>query len=322
MRVSRSPQQPVSGASLEGSQAELAQVEQSMAKSDGLGTRSSVAPQEAQALDDKRTAGGRYLPRWGVARMTRIAGRALPPLLALLVIVLAWEFACWILRVPEYLVPRPTRVAEIVWANLGLLVSDSLVTLAEAALGFVAAFACAAVVGLVFAQFRLAERCFMPYLVAFQSVPIIAMAPLLVLWFGNGLAGKVVMAAIICFFPAVVSISRGLRSVSPDALTLMHSLSATRLQILFKLRVPSAMPFVFAAMRVSATLGVIGALVAEISGAQRGIGFRIVVSTYRTDTTMLFAALVFSAILGISFYAAMAALERIIRWYRPVGHVT
>jgi NitT/TauT family transport system permease protein len=206
---------------------------------------------------------------------------------------------------------------HVIASNSGLLLWDSLITLVEAALGFITAFVLAIFVGLLFTQFRWAERSFMPYLVAFQSVPIIAMAPLLVLWFGNGLVGKLVMAAIICFFPAVVSITRGLRSVSPDALTLMESLSATRFQVLMKLRVPNALPFVFAAMRISATLAVIGALVAEISGAKQGIGFRIVVSTYRTDTTMLFAALVFSILLGLAFYGSMVAIEKLLRWFRP-----
>ena len=166
---------------------------------------------------------------------------------------------CRLAGVKEYLFPLPSQVVLVVYDHFGLLLSDCAVTMLEAVLGFVAAFLAAFVISLTFAWSRILERAFMPYLIAFQAVPIIAIAPLLVLWFGNGLLGKVIMAAIICFFPAIVSISRGLRSVDPDALTLLNSFSATPLQILVKLRIPTAMPFVFSAMRISATLSVIGA---------------------------------------------------------------
>jgi len=262
----------------------------------------------------------RHLGLYFATAAVRRAGQWLPPIVALLSLVVVWELVCRLMGVKEYLLPAPTRVASVMYSKLDLLVFDSLITLVEAAMGFGLAFFLAFTISLTFTYFRLLERALMPYLVAFQAVPIIAIAPLLVLWSGNGLLGKVIMAAIICFFPAVVSITRGLRSVNPDALTLMHSLSASPLQILFKLRVPSSLPFVFAAMRISATLSVIGALVAEISGAKRGIGFRIVISSYRTDTTLLFAALMFSIVLGLVFYGTMVLIEAVIRRYRPVGH--
>jgi NitT/TauT family transport system permease protein len=172
-----------------------------------------------------------------------------------------------------------------------------------------------------FTRFAFVERSIMPFVVAFQAVPLIAIAPLLVLWFGNGAAGKIVMAAIICFFPAVINLTRGLRAVRPSAVMLLRSLSATPVQILRYVRIPSAVPYAFAALRISATLSVIGAIVAEISGATRGLGFRIVVSSYRTDTRMLFAALLFAVLLGLAFYAATSLLERSVQRRRPFTRV-
>ncbi len=239
---------------------------------------------------------------------------------ALLVIVI-WEGIVRSLDVPAYLLPPPTAIAAAVRENLSLLIVDTVVTMIEAVAGLLLAFGVAIGLSLTFARFSLVERSIMPFVVAFQAVPVIAIAPLLVLWFGNGMAGKVVMAAIICFFPAVINLSRGLQAIRPSALVLMKSLSATPVQILRYLRIPSAMPYAFAALRISATLSVIGAIVAEISGATRGLGFRIVISSYRTDTRMLFAALLFAVLLGLSFYFTTTLVERAVQRRRPFVRV-
>ena len=232
-----------------------------------------------------------------------------------------WEMAVRALDVPLYLLPPPSAVLSTARDNAPLLLRDASVTLTEAALGLMVAFAFAALLALAFARFRIVERSLMPFVVAFQAVPVIAIAPLLVLWFGNGMAGKIVLAAIICFFPAAINLSRGLQAVSPAALTLMRSLSASPSQVLLHLRIPSAVPYMFAALRISATLSVIGAIVAELSGATRGIGFRIVISTYRTDTKMLFAALAFAILMGLAFYGLTALAERAVQRVRPFSRV-
>ena len=247
--------------------------------------------------------------------------RWLPPFFFAVAFFALWEGAVHAFAVPLYLVPPPSAVLQVAWANSDLLFRDALVTLAEAGMGLVLAFLVAALLSVAFARFPIVERSIMPFVVAFQAVPVIAIAPLLVLWFGNGMTGKVILAAIICFFPAVINLSRGLRAVSPASLTLMRSLSATPVQVLRYLRLPSAVPYAFAALRISATLSVIGAIVAELSGATRGIGFRIVISTYRTDTKMLFASLAFAILMGLTFYGLTALTERAVNRVRPFTRV-
>ena len=148
-----------------------------------------------------------------------------------------------------------------------------------------------------------------------QTIPIVAIAPLLTIWFGFTLVPKVVIAAIICFFPVLVNTSRGLRSISAQALELMSVLSARKISVFWRLRVPSSLPYVFAGLRIASTLAVIGAIVAEFTGADRGIGFVIIQASYRLDTTRLFAGLVLSSAGGIVFFNLIGLLERLtVRW--------
>ena len=143
-------------------------------------------------------------------------------------------------------------------------------------------------------------------------MPIVAIAPLLIVWFGNGLLPKVIVAAIISFFPVVVNTTKGLRSVDAEAFDLFDSMSATQSQVFFKLRVPSALPYLFAALRISSTLAVIGAIVGEFSGADRGLGFFIMISSHRLETVDMFVGILLSSLLGILFFYGIALLEKVI----------
>ena len=148
-----------------------------------------------------------------------------------------------------------------------------------------------------------------------QTVPIVAIAPLLTIWFGFTLVPKVVIAAIICFFPVLVNTTRGLRSVSGQALELMNVLSARKRQIFWRLRVPSSLPYVFAGLRVAATLSVIGAIVAEFTGSNRGIGYVIVQASYRIDTKLMFAGIALSSLGGIVFFNIIGWIEKkVLHW--------
>jgi NitT/TauT family transport system permease protein len=162
--------------------------------------------------------------------------------------------------------------------------------------------------GVAFAHIRPLERIFQPYLVALQAIPIVAIAPLLVIWFGSGLVGKVVLAAFISIFPVVVATTYGLGRVRTETLDLMHILSARPHHVFFKLRLPTSLPFIFSALRVSATLSVIGAIVAEIAGANAGIGHRIMIASYRTETAAMFAAIACASFLGLVFYGTVRAI--------------
>ena len=156
-----------------------------------------------------------------------------------------------------------------------------------------------------------------PYVVAFKAIPLIALAPILTIWFDNSMLGKVVMSCLICFFPIVVSATTGLRDVSPSSLDLMHSLYANWWQILIKVRLPAAAPHIFAALKVASTLSIIGSIVAELTGADKGIGYLIIVSSYRLDTPAMFAAIIVSAAAGILFFFSIAWAERkVLNWHQ------
>lgn len=224
-------------------------------------------------------------------------------------LLLAWEAAVSLLSIPRYLIPAPTLIASTIVERFDSLVIDASVTLTEAVLGFAIGTSAAFLLGALFVRSRLIERSLSPLFVALQAVPLIAISPLLIIWFGNGLASKVVMAAIACFFPMAINTAAGLKSVSQESLALMQMLSATETQIFWKLRLPSALPYVFSGLKISATLSVIGAVVAELAGATRGIGFQVLMSSYQTDTPMLFAAVIFSALTGILFFKTVAMVE-------------
>jgi NitT/TauT family transport system permease protein len=154
----------------------------------------------------------------------------------------------------------------------------------------------------------------------FNSIPVVAKAPILVLIMGNGVEPKIAIAALVCFFPTLVNSVRGLEAVNPQAMELMRVLSATKREIFFKLRVFSALPFLFSALRIAASMSVIGAVVGEWIGATQGIGAMIIQATYNFDSALLYAAIVMSAALSGTFFMVIVALERaIIRWQPEQG---
>ena len=190
------------------------------------------------------------------------------------------------------------------------------VTALEALLGFAVGAGLALAIAIACSFVPYLEDLVYPYAVALKAIPVVAVAPLLILWFGNGLASKVVMAALICFFPVLVNASTGFRDLPDEGLELFRTLSASRRQVMWHLRLPSAMPYIFASFKVAASLAVVGAIVGELAGSDRGIGFIIQVSSYRLDTPLLFAALGYCAALGLLLYAAVswcakAVLERL-----------
>lgn len=224
------------------------------------------------------------------------------PIFLAVVLLMAWGSIVNALKIPAYIIPSPSDVWSAFIANWQGLGRDLLVTAQEAGAGFLIGAGFGFLCGVLFAHARPLEGLFQPYLVALQAVPIVAIAPLLVIWFGSGILGKIVLAAFITYFPVVVSTAYGVRRVRRESLDLMHILSANAIQIFFKLRLPHSLPFVFSALRVSATLSVIGAIVAEIAGANSGIGHRILIASYRTETATMFAAIACAAFLGLVFY--------------------
>lgn len=238
--------------------------------------------------------------------------RLIPATVFVILVVVLWEAMVRSFSVPEYLVPAPTVILHRLLSMGTDILAHTGYTALESALGFVLGSILGVMLAVIFVHSRTLELGMYPYAIALKTVPIVAIAPLLVVWLGNGMLPKIIVAAIISFFPVVVNTTKGLRDVDAEAFDLFDSMSATKSQIFFKLRVPSALPYLFAALRISSTLAVIGAIVGEFSGADRGLGFFIMISSHRLETVDMFVGILMSSALGILFFYGIALLERII----------
>lgn len=231
------------------------------------------------------------------------------PLVGVLVVLLLWQLLVSWFEVPRYLLPKPSDIGAVVLGRFSDLLEETLVTLGEALAGFVIGSAAAFCVGAAFAHFHRFERALSPVVVALQAVPLIAIAPLLIVWMGNGFLSKVTMAALICFFPMVITTATGLQAAPRDSEELMTALNSSKWQRFLLLRLPYSVPFLTAGLKVNASYAVIGAIVSELAGAGRGIGYLILIASYKTDTPMLFAAIFMAAASGIAFFKTVEAVE-------------
>lgn len=241
----------------------------------------------------------------------------LSPLGFFALIVATWEFLVRAFSIPQYLLPAPSAIAVDFVSSVNSLLFHAGGTLWEAFLGFLLANALGILVAIAFAHSKTLEKGLYPFAIALKTTPIIAMAPLLILWFGNGIASKVAAAALIAFFPAIVNTTRGLKNVDSEALDLFRSLSANKWQIFSKLRFPTALPYIFSALKISTSLAVVGAIVGEFVGANKGVGFVILVSSYHLEIVKMFSAVIAAALTGIIFFWIVSFIEkRIVFWTR------
>lgn len=238
---------------------------------------------------------------------------------ALALFLLLWELLVRWRQYPTFFLPSPLRV----WARFlalagdGSLAMHTRVTLSEIFGGLALGLTVATVIGYGLAKSPLLERILSPYIVASQAVPIVALAPLLVVWFGFGALSKILVCALTVFFPALVNTMVGIRSVDPDLRALMRSLQASRWQTFLKLEVPASLPVLFGGLKVSVTLAVIGAVVGEFVGADRGLGYLVNLSRGILDTPMLFVALFTLVAIALILYSSVALLEWVVlRWRR------
>ena len=244
--------------------------------------------------------------------------RALKLSLTLIALVAVWELLCRALNIPVFLIPAPSQVAWRLYEKRDLYLIHTWTTLYETTAGFLLAVVfgilCAAII-VVIPKLR---DVVMPLLLVAQLVPKVAIAPLLLIWFGYGLFPKVLVAFLVAFFPIVVNGASGLASVQPELLDLGHSLQASRWQTFWKFRIPSALPELFSGMKVAVTLAIIGAIIGEFVGGNRGLGYLIIVANQELDTPLAFAAIFLLSAAGIALYAIVEMLERmLIPWHAP-----
>lgn len=246
-----------------------------------------------------------------VSRGRNVVARVWPALATLLVLVTAWQAAVAALEIPSILLPSPFEVGEALASTYPQLLVDAGVTALTAALGLLAG--CVVGGGLAFAMTtsRRAARTVLPYVIALRIAPLIAIAPLVFLWFGRGVLSRALLVTTLAVFPMTVATLDGLRSTPRQYLALMRSVAASPAQVFLRVRVPAAAPSVFAGLELAATLSVIGAVVAEFVTLRAGLGYRVFLTAERLRTAESFAALAVLSALGVGFYLAPTALARL-----------
>lgn len=248
-------------------------------------------------------------------RSSKIILNYLLPIIFFFIIIGIWEFIVRIFEIPQYILPIPSAIAIDFFQNISSLTYHAGITLEEAFFGFLLANFLGILVAVAFAHSETLEKGLYPYAIALKTTPVIAMAPLLLLWFGNDILSKVAAAALISFFPAIVNTTKGLRAIDSEALDLFKSLSASKWQIFIKLRFPTALPYIFSALKISTSLAVVGAIVGEFVGANKGIGFIILISSYHLETVKMFSAIIAAALIGMIFFWVVSFIEkRVVFW--------
>ena len=240
-------------------------------------------------------------------------------LLLFAALLLLWELYVRFSGVPAFIIPSPTSTIIALKNGLvsGLFVEHFLITLTEVASGFVLGSTIGFVLGVAIATNRYVAYFVYPYIIVVQSIPKVAIVPLIVLWFGLGITSKIIAAALICFFAVMVNTIAGLRSVDEDRIDLMRSLDASKSQIFRMLQLPAALPFIMAGLEIALTFALIGAIVAEFLGAERGLGMLMQSMNFSMDVAGSFSILVVLAVLGITLNQIVAfARRRLIFWER------
>ncbi len=249
--------------------------------------------------------------------------RALLPLAVVLGLLGLWQLAAsWnvladALSIEPFLVPAPSDVADSLWTDRELLAENAWVTVQEVLLGFAIALVAGSAFAIALHLSDVLRRALYPLLVASQTVPVIAIAPILVVWLGFGLGPKLAIIALICFFPITVNALDGLRAVDPELPRMMRTLDASRTQTLLRVEAPSALPFLLSGAKIAAVISVIGAVFGEWSGADQGLGHLILVAQGQVQTARVFAAVTVLSALAILLFGGLALVERRLAWWRP-----
>jgi len=233
--------------------------------------------------------------------------------------IAAWEAIVRVFQIPIFILPAPTQVGMALYRGIasGVYLDHLKYTLLETLLGFIVGAALGFFLGTAVAMNRYVEFFFYPYIVMFQSLPKVALAPLIVVWFGLGLTSKVINAALVAFFPLLVNTMVGLKSADEDRVSLMRSLAASNQQIFWMLRLPNALPFVMAGLDVAMIFALIGAIVAEFVGAQRGLGMLIQSMNFNMDVSGQFSILIILSLVGLILNRIIMLIRRRVMFWDP-----
>lgn len=249
-------------------------------------------------------------------RLDSRAARILAPIIFAALVLSVWQIYVTVSDISESSLPAPTAIAEAGWEQRDLLLDNTWVTVQEILIGFTAAIALGVLLAVLIRSSRLAERAMYPWLVVSQMVPVPAVAPIFVIWTGFDLRPKVMVIALVAFFPIAVNTIDGLRAADPQLLRLMRTLRASWWQRFRYAQLPAALPFVFSGLKIGAALSVIGAVFGEWVGASEGLGYLILVLNNATDTATMFATIFLLAVIGIALFGLVALLERLLLpWY-------
>jgi NitT/TauT family transport system permease protein len=244
--------------------------------------------------------------------MRRTIARFLYPIGGTAIIVLIWHYYIILMQVPIVVLPTPLQVLKSMIEDAKILTEEGWVTALECIYGFALSMVVGIPIAVVMTYSRLANQMFYPLLVASQSIPKVAVAPILLVWFGTGIKSKLAMAFVIAFFPVVVDTATGLRSTSPELLELARSLQCTRLQTFFKIQLPSALPSIFSGAKIAVTLSVIGAVIGEFIGSNEGLGNLLLTANSQLNTPLVWASLTMLSVLGMILYGVVVLAEKLL----------
>lgn len=274
-----------------------------------------ITPMQLAIAQDAETVA------WNTSRRRQILRQRILPAIGIALLLFIWWAVVAGFHVKPFIAPSPLLVLETLFNKRSVLLENMLPTALEAAGGFLLGNLIAIIIATIFVHNKTVEDIFFPVAVMLNAIPVVAKAPILVLIMGNGVEPKIAIAALVCFFPTLVNMVRGLHSANPQAVELMRVLSASKTEVFFKLRLFSSLPYLFSALRIAASMSVIGAVVGEWIGATKGIGALIIQATYNFDSALLYSAIVMSAFLSGAFYLAVALLERgVVRWQPEPAH--
>lgn len=246
-----------------------------------------------------------------------VARRVLPPLLAVFALLSSWQALVILRDISPLVLPRPTAIVDNLFENWSFYLDDALVTLREAAIGFSIAVVLSLTVAAIMTNSRLAHHALNPLQTALRSMPVVALAPALVMWLGFGDAPKVIIAAIITFPPLLVNALTGFGRIDAASLEVLHSVGASNREVFFALRVPHALPYLLSAAKVCVSLALVGAVVGEWAGSSEGLGYRIVRAQSDLETTTVWGATVALALLGIVLTLIVSLVERRVLRHHP-----